>query len=255
MTSSDSDLKDILAELKHLSLKRKQLMERRTIQSIFQEMRNRVEFGQTEEAALNLHEIDNIDEKLKQLTERKAELQILYDNILNAKDMTNDKKAESQDAEDMTNDKKAESQDAEDMTNDKKAESQDAKDMKNGKKAESKFTGSIISSRQIVPDVPDPRSDIFYVKGPPNIPAPTVILDVETLPACSCRTQCPECKEFIMTETSTSISSVTWMVCFILASFGCVAGCCLIPFCMDKFKSITHTCPRCRTPIMTIKKL
>ncbi|KAK9534741.1 hypothetical protein VZT92_007166 [Zoarces viviparus] len=213
MTSSDSDLKDILAELKHLSLKRKQLMERRTIQSIFQEMRNRVEFGQTEEAALNLHEIDNIDEKLKQLTERKAELQILYDNILNAKDMTNDKKAESQDAEDMTNDKK------------------------------------------IVPDVPDPRSDIFYVKGPPNIPAPTVILDVETLPACSCRTQCPECKEFIMTETSTSISSVTWMVCFILASFGCVAGCCLIPFCMDKFKSITHTCPRCRTPIMTIKKL
>lgn len=110
MTSSDSDIiEDILTEMKHLSLKRKQLMERRKIQSIFQEMRNRAEFGQTEEAASNLHEVDNIDDKLKQLTERKAELLIHHDNILNAKDMTNGKKAESKDAEDMKNGKKAES--------------------------------------------------------------------------------------------------------------------------------------------------
>lgn len=47
MTSSDSNPKEIVKELKHLSLKRQQLLERRKIQCIFQELRLRAEFGQT----------------------------------------------------------------------------------------------------------------------------------------------------------------------------------------------------------------
>lgn len=41
--------------------------------------------------------------------------------------------------------------------------------------------------------------------------------------------------------------------CFLFCS--CVAGCCLLPFCFDKFKSTTHRCPMCRSSIQTIKKL
>uniref|UniRef100_A0A3B4V8P7 LITAF domain-containing protein n=1 Tax=Seriola dumerili TaxID=41447 RepID=A0A3B4V8P7_SERDU len=82
-----------------------------------------------------------------------------------------------------------------------------------------------------------------------------MILDVENLPPCPSRTQCPECRQFIMTETFTSVSSVTWLVCVMTALIGCVAGCCLIPFCLDSFKSTTHRCPKCRTSISTIKKL
>lgn len=50
--------------------------------------------------------------------------------------------------------------------------------------------------------------------------APTVILDLEKLPPCPSRTQCPECRQFIMTETFSTVSSVTWMVCFMTALIG-----------------------------------
>ncbi|XP_078125656.1 uncharacterized protein LOC144530102 [Sander vitreus] len=203
MTSSDCELKKISTELKYISLKRQQLLERKQIQSIFQELRNRAGYGQTEEAVSKQHEIDSIDSKLKQLTEKKAELQNSLESILNAK-------------------------------------------VKNSKK-EVSFTS--IQTTSV------PGFNIFYVEPPPAIPAPSVILDVERLPHRPCRTQCPECRQFIITETFTSVSSITWLVCFMTALIGCVAGCCLIPFCLDKFKSTTHKCPKCRAFIRTIKKL
>ncbi|XP_040047378.2 cell death-inducing p53-target protein 1-like [Gasterosteus aculeatus] len=203
MLPSDKELEKIVTEMNHLSLKRQQLLERKKIQCIFQEMRNRAEFRQTEVAASTLH--DSIDDQLEQLAEREAELQRSRDRILRARDTKNE-------------------------------------------------AGP--ASCQIVSDVPGvPGGSIFYVESPPNIPAPTVILDVEQLPHCPCRTQCPECKQYIITETFTSVSSVTWLVCFMAAMVGCVAGCCLIPFCMDSFKSTTHRCPKCRTAFKTVKKL
>ncbi|XP_056258291.1 uncharacterized protein LOC130185708 [Seriola aureovittata] len=210
MTSSEKDLKKISSELNHLSLKRQQLLERKKILSIFQELRNRAEFGQTEEAASNQSEIDNIDDKLKQLTERKAELQKSRDTLLSG----NDK-------------------------------------MKCTKEVTFKSTQKNECGD---PDLAT-GINIFYVEAPPMIPAPKVILDVENLPPCPSRTQCPECRQFVMTETFTSVSSVTWLVCVMTALIGCVAGCCLIPFCLDSFKSTTHRCPKCRTSISTIKKL
>ncbi|KAM8845518.1 lipopolysaccharide-induced tumor necrosis factor-alpha factor-like isoform 3-T3 [Spinachia spinachia] len=116
-------------------------------------------------------------------------------------------------------------------------------------------TGVVPAPRQIVSDVPLPVTTIFHVQSPPDFPAPTVILDVATLPDRPSRTQCPECKQFIVTETFHSVSSVTWMMCFLVATLGCVAGCCLLPFCMDSCKSTTHRCPRCRTAVRTIKRL
>uniref|UniRef100_A0A669DEC1 LITAF domain-containing protein n=1 Tax=Oreochromis niloticus TaxID=8128 RepID=A0A669DEC1_ORENI len=114
-------------------------------------------------------------------------------------------------------------------------------------------------------------SNIVYVVAPPTIPGellleicpvkhkrmktPEVILELDKLPAAPCRTQCPECRQFITTETFSSVSSVTWLVCIMTALIGCAAGCCLIPFCMDRFKSTNHRCPKCRTLIKTIKKL
>uniref|UniRef100_A0A665VE96 LITAF domain-containing protein n=1 Tax=Echeneis naucrates TaxID=173247 RepID=A0A665VE96_ECHNA len=80
---------------------------------------------------------------------------------------------------------------------------------------------------------------------------------MKKLPTCPCRTQCPQCQQFIVTEISTAVSSVTWMVCWMtaLVGYGCVGGCCLIPFCMDSMKSTAHKCPKCRSTISTIKRL
>ncbi|XP_022050825.1 uncharacterized protein LOC110951870 [Acanthochromis polyacanthus] len=207
MTSSDSELNDLSTELKHASLKMQQLLERKKILCIFKELRNRAEFGQTEEAFSNQREIDSIDVSLKQLSDKKAELQTTYDNILSAKEMTSKKKV------------------------------------------------SFSSDQKIEPIVDVCGSDVFYVEAPPTFAAPTVILDLENLPPHPCRTQCPECRQFIMTETFSSVSSLTWLTCLLTAFMGCIAGCCLIPFCTDSFKSTTHRCPNCRTSIKTLKKL
>ncbi|KAM3597453.1 uncharacterized protein V6R79_004790 [Siganus canaliculatus] len=212
MTSLNPELKKISTELKHLSLKRQQLLEKKKIQVLFQELRNRAEFDQTEEAASNQCEIDSIDNTLKQLSEKQADLQKSYNSILESK---------------------------------------------SSKKKDVSFA-STEKTETTVPPVTSPDSkgaSIIYVEAPPSIPAPTVILDVENLPPSPSRTQCPECREFIVTETVTSISSVTWLVCLMTALMGCVAGCCLIPFCMKRFKSTTHRCPKCRSPIQTVKKL
>lgn len=51
MTSRNNELNSALEELKLLSLKRQQLLERKKVQSIFEELRDRAEFKQTGEAA------------------------------------------------------------------------------------------------------------------------------------------------------------------------------------------------------------
>ncbi|XP_044187273.1 lipopolysaccharide-induced tumor necrosis factor-alpha factor homolog [Thunnus albacares] len=181
MTSSDSEMNRISTEMKHLSLKRQQLLERRKILCIFQELRSRAEFGQT------------------------VTLQPCSNHLLSSSLGVNFAQSEKDE------------------------------------KVELEFNA--------------PGSNIFYVVAPPSVPAPQVILDVENLPPCPCKTQCPECQQFITTEIDHSISSVTWLVCFMTALIGCVAGCCLIPFCLKRFKSITHKCPNCRSSITTIKKL
>ncbi|KAA8585283.1 hypothetical protein FQN60_003977 [Etheostoma spectabile] len=198
MTSSDSELKKISTELEHVSLKRQELVERKKIHCIFQELRNRAEHRQTEEVVSKQHDIDGIDDKLKPLTERTAELQQSLESILNAK----------------------------------KNKSEKGKSTFTVSHTSSQTTGVPgfnIFSVEAPPTIPEvsytssqttvvPGCDIFYVEAPPAIPAPSVILDVEKLPPCPCKTQCPECRQFITTETFTSVSSVTW-----LSQFKCIS--------------------------------
>ncbi|XP_015215672.1 uncharacterized protein [Lepisosteus oculatus] len=98
-------------------------------------------------------------------------------------------------------------------------------------------------------------SEMPDVPPPPPAPAPSVIFDVEMLPPQASQTQCPSCHQFITTEVFTRVGSVAWMVCFMSILFGCVAGCCLLPFCTDTFKDVVHNCPKCRAQIHTNTKL
>ncbi|XP_035035749.1 uncharacterized protein LOC118122912 [Hippoglossus stenolepis] len=210
MTSSENEPRSISTEQNCLSLESQQLLERKKQLCVIQELRNHVEFGKTEskEVASTQQEIDSIDDKLRQLSEGKAELQNGHDTILSA----------------------------------------------NHKNNYVKKVSFNTTSQKTAPLESNSTTDIFYIMAPPSTPAPKVILETEDLPAYPCRTQCPECRQFIMTETFKSVSSMTWMVCLMTAMIGCVAGCCFIPFCLDTFKSTTHKCPKCRSSIRTIKK-
>ncbi|KAK9978036.1 hypothetical protein ABG768_019810 [Culter alburnus] len=98
-------------------------------------------------------------------------------------------------------------------------------------------------------------SSVVFVDNPPSFPAPQVILDVKQLPRHSSQTQCQFCRQFVTTEVMTKAGSVTYLMCFISIVFCCIAGCCLIPFCVDSCKDVTHKCPKCRSNIHTCKKL
>ncbi|UJR17496.1 hypothetical protein I4U23_004391 [Adineta vaga] len=58
---------------------------------------------------------------------------------------------------------------------------------------------------------------------------------------------CWNCKKQIVTRTEKKNGLVTWLGCGGLILFGCVFGCCLIPFCVDACKDTIHMCPNCNT--------
>ncbi|KAF0032874.1 hypothetical protein F2P81_015164 [Scophthalmus maximus] len=96
MTSPDSDLSNTSTKLKDVSLASQQLLERKKFQCVFQELKKRVEFGRTEEAASNQHKSDAIDDKLEQRSERQAELQKSHDTVLRDSEKKTSIKSESQ---------------------------------------------------------------------------------------------------------------------------------------------------------------
>ncbi|XP_023677808.2 uncharacterized protein [Paramormyrops kingsleyae] len=100
-----------------------------------------------------------------------------------------------------------------------------------------------------------PASINAVVAPPPPGPAPQIILDVENLPPAPSNTMCPSCHQYIVTETATRVGSTAWLVCVMTVLFGCVLGCCLLPFCTNCFKDIVHKCPKCRSQIHVCKKL
>ena len=48
--------------------------------------------------------------------------------------------------------------------------------------------------------------------------------------------QCPHCHAHITTKTEFKSGALTWLMCGGLTLFGCICGCCLIPFHVDSAK-------------------
>ncbi|OWK53212.1 Lipopolysaccharide-induced tumor necrosis factor-alpha factor [Lonchura striata] len=66
---------------------------------------------------------------------------------------------------------------------------------------------------------------------------------------------CPSCNQMIVTRLSYDSGALTWLSCGGLCLLGCIAGCCLIPFCIDALKDVDHTCPKCNTLVGSYKRL
>ncbi|XP_034313425.1 cell death-inducing p53-target protein 1-like isoform X3 [Crassostrea angulata] len=62
-------------------------------------------------------------------------------------------------------------------------------------------------------------------------------------------TKCPHCQAEIVTATSYETGTFAWIICLVLCFVGCDLGCCLIPFCVDGCKDVTHNCPNCNQVI------
>ncbi|NWU60473.1 LITAF factor, partial [Pterocles burchelli] len=66
---------------------------------------------------------------------------------------------------------------------------------------------------------------------------------------------CPSCNQMIVTRLSYDSGALTWLSCGGLCLLGCIAGCCLIPFCIDALKDVDHTCPNCNALVGSYKRL
>ncbi|XP_051958958.1 UBA-like domain-containing protein 1 isoform X2 [Xyrauchen texanus] len=87
----------------------------------------------------------------------------------------------------------------------------------------------------------------------PDPPVKTIPLD--DLPMTSATVKCPFCKKIVDTEVRYKIGSNAFLFCCLLSVVGCLAGCCFIPFCMNRFKDIAHKCPSCSKDVGKSQRL
>lgn len=96
--------------------------------------------------------------------------------------------------------------------------------------------------------------DCPEMKGPsPLSTAETV--DVKMLCRDPALVQCPSCGQFITTKTHRKVGEISWLLCVTTSILGCVAGCCLIPFCMQSLQDVSHHCPLCEAHIHTFERI
>ncbi|TRZ04276.1 hypothetical protein DNTS_003228 [Danionella cerebrum] len=66
---------------------------------------------------------------------------------------------------------------------------------------------------------------------------------------------CHACTQNVITRIEYSSGTLTWLSCAGLAIFGCIYGCCLIPFCLESLKDVVHRCPNCSTALGVHRRL
>lgn len=66
---------------------------------------------------------------------------------------------------------------------------------------------------------------------------------------------CHVCKMNVMSITTASSGSFSYLLGSVLCIFGCWLGCCLIPCCYEGCMDIEHHCARCRNCLGVYKRL
>ncbi|CAF1058116.1 unnamed protein product [Adineta steineri] len=62
-------------------------------------------------------------------------------------------------------------------------------------------------------------------------------------------TQCPSCRQQIITSVRYENGGSTWAISFLICILGGFLGCCFIPFCVTSCQDAVHTCPSCHAHI------
>lgn len=66
--------------------------------------------------------------------------------------------------------------------------------------------------------------------------------------------QCPFCHSLVTTKIVHVSGCLTYLVCVATGVFTSFLGCCLIPFCMKRFKDVKHYCPQCEQLVAIYKR-
>ncbi|CAL8302315.1 unnamed protein product [Lota lota] len=121
------------------------------------------------------------------------------------------------------------------------------------------FEDDDLSQSATTPELPVTEENIHWPPPPPcilvsdaNKVVPIAVKELGRKPAV---TECPSCGEIVTTKTAKKRGDATWLLCCLSAIFGCIGGCCLIPFCVGSLKDVHHSCPTCQTQIYIREKI
>ncbi|XP_076856441.1 uncharacterized protein LOC143510701 [Brachyhypopomus gauderio] len=81
------------------------------------------------------------------------------------------------------------------------------------------------------------------------------VVEVKDLSFSPATVQCPVCLQQVTTKVHRRVGPTTFLLCFLSVMLGCVGGCCLLPFCMNYFKDVSHRCPSCQAEISTVHRI
>ncbi|XP_009194226.1 LITAF domain-containing protein isoform X1 [Papio anubis] len=90
---------------------------------------------------------------------------------------------------------------------------------------------------------PPPR---IYFEGPQVVPVELYAGMPVVGTSMPVQVVCPYCGNRIITVTSFVPGALTWLLCITLFLFGCVLGCCFLPFCIRSLMDVKHSCPVCQ---------
>ena len=85
-------------------------------------------------------------------------------------------------------------------------------------------------------------------------PQPSVVLVNTSFCQTPSVMHCPFCNAAITTSLSYIEGTLTWLSAGVLFLAGCWP-CCLVPFCLDDFKDVRHSCPNCHRVVGTYHQI
>ena len=105
-------------------------------------------------------------------------------------------------------------------------------------------------SRAAMYTVPQQGPAVAEIKYPTVNPTVPTAYGVQVVPMVAfsknpIQCTCANCRSLIITRVEQSSGLLAWLICLLLALFGCWLGCCLIPFCISDLQNVQHYCPNC----------
>ncbi|XP_051573216.1 lipopolysaccharide-induced tumor necrosis factor-alpha factor homolog [Myxocyprinus asiaticus] len=120
-----------------------------------------------------------------------------------------------------------------------------------------------VDTKASLPPYPTQADGQMYPAPPQTQPVTTSPVAMQTVymqsglgfGAVPVQAYCPVCTQNAVTHLHYISGALAWLSCAGLAIFGCICGCCLIPFCVDSLKDVTHHCPNCNYVLGVHKRI
>ncbi|XP_067285647.1 UBA-like domain-containing protein 1 [Pseudorasbora parva] len=81
------------------------------------------------------------------------------------------------------------------------------------------------------------------------------LINLDDLTMSPAKVKCPSCHKTVTTEIGYKVGSNAFLFCCLLSVVGCLAGCCLVPFFVNRFKDVIHICPSCHKKICAVDRI